>query len=104
MVGLAKYYRQITLRAEQRGMTQQRLNGSQIHPGYQKVSSKTVPQRMNLVPFFNASHAHGRSIDVSDDTLFGGGCRDGLLSLLQASEIRYFMYRFRYLKCRFVTV
>jgi|GEM_PF-5518597 len=35
---------QITLRAEQRGMTQQRLNGSQIHPGFQKVSSKTVPQ------------------------------------------------------------
>jgi hypothetical protein len=35
---------QITLRAEQRGMTQQRLNGSQIHPGFQKMSSKTVSQ------------------------------------------------------------
>ena len=35
-------------------MTQQRLNGSQIHPGFQKMSSKTVPERMNPVPFFNA--------------------------------------------------
>ena len=54
---------QITLGAEQRGMTQQCLNGSQVHPGFQKMSSKTVPERMNAVAFLDASPKLGQIVD-----------------------------------------
>ena len=64
-------------------MAEQELDGAQVHPGFQEMRSKAVPQGMDAFAVGDASSALGAVVE-----LLRGGDRDGLGGVFAGKEPR----------------